>query len=337
MKLNVLPVIILFCWKTALACEALYPADAKSYQGECKGGLAHGIGKAFGVGGYYEGEFRNGSPHGKLVWIADSFGITRMTSTNYWWNGEPIQRTEYERLMKLSEDANHHWTSALAINTVEAYESFAKAWPLTSQAALAIDKALDLRFEPIRKLNTIEAYSAFLRDFSNTPQGRIAQENIWKLSYEKISTTNDIGLIKAYSKQFPDSPYASQANEQITRILRRQGADKYIGGLSVRDFCVLYGHVARNEDVQDELSFDDHATLTRLTEKHRKARKLLINRALVLKSEIRLGMSQCELYASWGEPTEENRSVGRWGVHVQHVYDDSYVYTENGRVTAWQD
>ena len=57
-----------------------------------------------------------------------------------------------------------------------------------------------------------------------------------------------------------------------------------------------------------------------------------------------MGMSSCELVASWGWPNEQNRSVGSWGNHTQWVYGDfatsqkpRFVYTENDFVTSWQD
>lgn len=49
-----------------------------------------------------------------------------------------------------------------------------------------------------------------------------------------------------------------------------------------------------------------------------------------------IGMRQCALYATWGKPPRENRSVGSWGVNIQHVYGSSYVYTRNGVVTSYQ-
>lgn len=65
---------------------------------------------------------------------------------------------------------------------------------------------------------------------------------------------------------------------------------------------------------------------------------------LAAQKRIRRGMGQCAMYVSWGKPDRENRSVGSWGVHIQHVYNAgykyipvSYVYTENGKVTSWQD
>lgn len=48
-------------------------------------------------------------------------------------------------------------------------------------------------------------------------------------------------------------------------------------------------------------------------------------------------MSQCGMYAAWGDPVRENQSVGSWGRKIQHVYQSrNYVYTENGRITSYQ-
>ena len=61
---------------------------------------------------------------------------------------------------------------------------------------------------------------------------------------------------------------------------------------------------------------------------------------------IRVGMSQCALLASWGIPGlwgNVNRSVTAAGTETQWVYRDcdaceaTYVYTERGVVTGWQD
>lgn len=62
---------------------------------------------------------------------------------------------------------------------------------------------------------------------------------------------------------------------------------------------------------------------------------------LVKNKQVQRGMSLCALYASWGVPYDENRSVGRWGTKIQHVYGSrhsrhAYVYSENGIVTSWQ-
>lgn len=67
---------------------------------------------------------------------------------------------------------------------------------------------------------------------------------------------------------------------------------------------------------------------------------------LAREGSIQVGMTLAGLYAAWGFPKRANRSVGRFGVHIQHVYEwgyypdnhrTAYVYTENGILTSWQD
>lgn len=59
----------------------------------------------------------------------------------------------------------------------------------------------------------------------------------------------------------------------------------------------------------------------------------------ILKRQIWLGMTKDMLIDSWGYPGYDdiNRTVGSWGVHEQWIYNDTYVYLENGIVTSWQD
>jgi hypothetical protein len=75
-------------------------------------------------------------------------------------------------------------------------------------------------------------------------------------------------------------------------------------------------------------------------------RKLLSDEewGLVQSKNIRVGMSQCAMYASWGRPERENRTVGSFGSSIQHVYGrysrysrPTYVYTRNGVVNSFQD
>jgi hypothetical protein len=57
----------------------------------------------------------------------------------------------------------------------------------------------------------------------------------------------------------------------------------------------------------------------------------------ILAKKIWIGMTTEMALESWGEPDDNNRSVGSWGVHEQWIYDDTYVYFENGKLTSWQD
>lgn len=64
------------------------------------------------------------------------------------------------------------------------------------------------------------------------------------------------------------------------------------------------------------------------------------------RGSIRVGMPVCALYASWGSPSRENRTITGGGVSIQHVYSgysgryvstrSNYAYTRNGVITAIQ-
>tara|TARA_R110000744_G_C19226129_1_gene547637 strand:- start:85 stop:795 length:711 start_codon:yes stop_codon:yes gene_type:complete len=50
-----------------------------------------------------------------------------------------------------------------------------------------------------------------------------------------------------------------------------------------------------------------------------------------------IGMTKEMAIISRGYPKDKNRSVGSWGTHEQWVYDDEYLYFENGYLKSWQD
>lgn len=100
------------------------------------------------------------------------------------------------------------------------------------------------------------------------------------------------------------------------------------------EFCIEYGRYLqkRNGDIDSEPRVHN-AMLKELNR-----RNIKLNITQIVQQKIKLGISTCQLYASWGNPKSENRSVGKWGVHIQHVYGSGvYVYSENGLVTSWQD
>ena len=124
-------------------------------------------------------------------------------------------------------------------------------------------------------------------------------------------------------------------DEAQEELARRAGAPRFIGGLSKDDLCVAVGTTTRHSTVPGIGTFPE---LLGLVKKEIARRNLRMDGALIEKERIRLGISECQLFATWGPPQSQRRSVGSWGVHIQHVYSGGrLVYTENGRVTAWQD
>ena len=129
---------------------------------------------------------------------------------------------------------------------------------------------------------------------------------------------------------------AKEKAEERVRIAKKRAEHyKEISALPNFYICIAYGNVVRKEPIK-YLSPIENEDGDRVLEEA-KRRKLGLNEKLVGAGTIRLGISECQMYASWGIPKRTNTSVGRWGRHEQHVYDGAYVYVENGRVTSWQD
>lgn len=318
----------------ASICKTQIPRDAEYFQGDCKNDLAHGIGKAFVGRNYYEGEFINGKPHGKLIY---NFTLERAISTDYYWYGKRVDKNEYERLLAISSQATIDWSAAERDDTIQAYNKYISNWPESSQAEVARERVYQKYFDPVLTQNSIEAYEKYINDYPGSPKSIEAKHRIWKMAFDVAKHVNTEESFSIYITRYPDSMYTYEANQEIARINRRKNAPKELTKLSSMEFCALYGHTIRNESVSPDFDFNDNATLKRFVVKEKDRRKLRINNDLVIKEKIRIGASQCDLYASWGEPNSENRSVGRWGVHIQHIYDSNYVYTENGVISSWQD
>jgi hypothetical protein len=120
--------------------------------------------------------------------------------------------------------------------------------------------------------------------------------------------------------------------EDLARKTRE--APQTLREMSKDKFCLTYGKYLRGEETDD---FGKAENMMALIKKEASRRRLSINNSLVKSENIRLGMSECELFASWGYPKDSNRTVGYFGEHIQYIYSNAYVYTENGRVTSWQD
>lgn len=122
--------------------------------------------------------------------------------------------------------------------------------------------------------------------------------------------------------------------QQADLEARQRKAPSILRTMPKDDFCVAYGEAVRGEKINEIGVLPD---IMNLVKPEVRRRKLVFNDSQIIKKQVQIGMSECQLYAAWGLPSEQNRSVGSWGVHIQHIFGSNYVYTENGRVTSWQD
>jgi|GEM_PF-1717537 len=103
---------------------------------------------------------------------------------------------------------------------------------------------------------------------------------------------------------------------------------------TLNDLCLLHGNHLPELNVFDQA--DPRAKKSIFDEIKRRGVKLSSAKELEKKGKLFLGMSRCDLYISMGAPLKENVDIGKWGVHVQHIYNGMNVYSENETVTSLQ-
>jgi len=52
--------------------------------------------------------------------------------------------------------------------------------------------------------------------------------------------------------------------------------------------------------------------------------------------QIVLGGSRCMMLAILGKPNSQNITQNQYGTHIQHIYSDRYIYTDDGVITTIQ-
>ncbi len=139
---------------------------------------------------------------------------------------------------------------------------------------------------------------------------------------------------KIEEEQRKEQRKGEEKQRMVEQEQRNRNAPAVLLKLSKNDFCVVFGKSLRGE----RSVVGNSKVVAALMETEANRRELSLDSNLIRSKTLRMGISECELYASWGHPSSRNRTVGSWGVHIQHVYGDfgNYVYTENGRVTSWQ-
>jgi hypothetical protein len=68
-----------------------------------------------------------------------------------------------------------------------------------------------------------------------------------------------------------------------------------------------------------------------------KRRNIRFDATSIQNQEIQINGFECDVFAVFGPPKRYNRSVNAQGTRVQFVYNRTYIYTNNGVITSWQD
>lgn len=221
---------------------------------------------------------------------------------------------------------------------------------IRSYAKKVIEKYPDIMVFRIRKISSENELKVLTCENGNKEK---AKEKSFKL-IEELRNLADQTMIEQANEKIEefysnfeitsdacelakDSLEKNKQEEKNIWIMRATAqAPLEIQALSTEDFCVQYGMILR-KDIPEKYSSVDG--ILRIFDSEAKKRKLKLEKSLVISRVIKIGIDQCDLYASWGRPMDKNRSVGSWGVHYQYIYGQfgPYVYTKNNRVVSWQD
>lgn len=230
---------------------------------------------------------------------------------------------------------------------------------LKSRDLIGAQAISDITIKTIRDLSCQKSYPVVMAETVRQLNSKYAGVAPVNLLMEK----NDIvAMIQEKYSEIPDQVCSSLEENAIAAAIRAKKESEYKKIQAAKDeevrkekayklkqapqfmranwenleFCVNYGEFLRGKDFSAQ--FGEARSLGNIFAAEAKRRNLNVDRIAAKKEIIRISMNECTLYSSWGEPNKINNSVGKWGVHKQHVYGSGqYVYTENGRITSWQD
>ena len=101
--------------------------------------------------------------------------------------------------------------------------------------------------------------------------------------------------------------------------------------------------IKENQQRLDVINKEKFELLTQVNEAKLKAEEERYKKKFGLKTYTRLmngefwiGMTEEMAVISLGYPKKNNQTVGKWGSYEQWVYDDKYLYFENGKLVSFQ-
>jgi hypothetical protein len=116
----------------------------------------------------------------------------------------------------------------------------------------------------------------------------------------------------------------------IAKNILSQYTDSTGDSIPYKDYLLKLSQIEKQKKIAVEKQQKEN--LNRLVKKYGK-----YNAKLILQNKIKIGMTKEMVIESWGKPEHISRTVTASVVHEQWVYGDSYLYFDNGILTAWQD
>jgi hypothetical protein len=202
----------------------------------------------------------------------------------------------------------------------------------------------------IQKCDTVKQYKQKIEDEEKLKKKQEAEEKknkilevMKKLGYKD----NEVWLKYAYKEK----EYLTTEYEWIT-IHTIRGLEKVkVQDINCEEYPIIFNVIASsNVSVNIKVYIDEFTedgikkAITKIfyfknpiPELIKKWGKKVVKS--IQEGEIFMGMTSEQVKASWGEPDDINRTVTKWGVHEQWVYEESrkYLYFEDGKLTSWQE
>jgi len=148
-----------------------------------------------------------------------------------------------------------------------------------------------------------------------------AIESLRKHDYQK-ATLMLLGETYKESKllyEFAEAEQKKETDPKMTQYYLKSIPDTYKGEFS------------------DEIKTLRESTKGKAEEQIKKEQKIEKEQKKEHESKVYIGDSQYKVLDLWGNPQRKNRTVVGNVVHEQWIYGNTYIYIENGVVTAFQD
>lgn len=115
---------------------------------------------------------------------------------------------------------------------------------------------------------------------------------------------------------------AAVEKEKAARYRRDHPDEATLHSMDVWKLCALFRRTGTTESE---------------AELYRRKAFTPLEMSLIVKGSVNIGMSEAAMLCSLGPADDRNRTVTISGERIQWIYGRRYIYTDNGKITAWQD
>lgn len=148
---------------------------------------------------------------------------------------------------------------------------------------------------------------------------------------------NDVYIIETEKKVF-----IIDYNDDYFKVCSEEGCG-YINSVWIQPSEEINRYIANKKIIEKDIIAENANRLNnqKIAADKKKEQSLINKLGLKVYNSLReghfwLGMTDEMAKIAFGEPKEINETVGSWGKHEQWVYNNIYLYFENGKLTSYQ-